>query len=327
MNVPFFSIIIPVYNVEMYIGQMIDSVLRQKFTNYELLLIDDGSVDRTSIICDEYFLRYSQFIRVFHLNNQGVSSARNVGIEYARGEFLLFLDSDDIVEKNDMLSQFYQTIKQTSAELVVQGYTIRNLNNIKGCDSICVYPERTYDWFVNQREFVDIFYNGYMFVVWNKIFRKDIINRYHIRFVDQQMEDFRFVLDYMKHIRCVHTIDYCSYCYYKRNNNSLTHKIRSNMLEDYLYIHKMLLSLFPLVERTDIHRLMFPQYYSMVLLYINSDIKNRKEQINLILNNDLVKLSFKQYSSYSLSDYICFSLIRKRYIKLYKCYRRLMSRI
>lgn len=94
---PIFSIIVPVYNVEQYLPQCIDSILQQSFPYFELLLIDDGSSDSSGVICDEYALKDKR-IRVFHEQNGGVSIARNIGIENVKGEWILFVDSDDWID-------------------------------------------------------------------------------------------------------------------------------------------------------------------------------------------------------------------------------------
>ena len=91
---PLISVIIPVYNVEKYVASSIDSVLRQEVTNFEILLVDDGSTDGSASICDDYATRDSR-IRVIHKSNGGVSSARNMGLDNARGEWIAFLDADD----------------------------------------------------------------------------------------------------------------------------------------------------------------------------------------------------------------------------------------
>ena len=91
---PKISVIVPVYNVEMFLRRCIDSILAQTFTDFELLLIDDGSKDKSGEICDEYATKDVR-IRVFHKQNGGVSSARNVGLNHAIGEYICFCDADD----------------------------------------------------------------------------------------------------------------------------------------------------------------------------------------------------------------------------------------
>lgn len=103
MNSPKISIIVPVYKVEKYLPECIDSILAQTYTDFELLLIDDGSPDNSGQICDEYASRDPR-IRVFHKENGGVSSARNLGIEHAKGEWITFVDSDDGLDVNTLLN-------------------------------------------------------------------------------------------------------------------------------------------------------------------------------------------------------------------------------
>ena len=115
----FFSIIIPVYQVEQYLQECIESVLNQSFQDYEIILIDDGSKDESPLICDAYALKYD-FIYVIHKQNQGLSAARNDGIEKAKGNYVLFLDSDDTLME-EALMQLYQRMKVYPDVEVVTG--------------------------------------------------------------------------------------------------------------------------------------------------------------------------------------------------------------
>ncbi len=98
---PKISVIVPVYNVEKYLRRCIDSILSQTFSDFELLLIDDGSKDKSGDICDEYVAKDVR-IKVFHKANAGVSSARNLGLDKAKGEFIFFVDSDDFLDKTHL---------------------------------------------------------------------------------------------------------------------------------------------------------------------------------------------------------------------------------
>lgn len=109
MNKPFFSIIVPIYKVENYLNQCVESVINQTFDSYELILVDDGSTDRCPIICDEYAKKNKKIIAI-HKDNGGLSSARNAGIKIACGEYLLFLDSDDYWESNKNLEDLYDVV-------------------------------------------------------------------------------------------------------------------------------------------------------------------------------------------------------------------------
>lgn len=106
----FFSVIVPVYGVEKYLVECIESILQQNYSNYELILIDDGSPDKCPEICDAYAQNYSN-IKVIHKENGGLSDARNVGIHNARGKYLLFIDSDDMIVC-DAFSNIESTIRK-----------------------------------------------------------------------------------------------------------------------------------------------------------------------------------------------------------------------
>lgn len=114
------SIVIPVYNVEVYIKQCVESCLYQDHENIEILLIDDGSTDKSGVICDELG-KVSNKIRVFHKKNGGLSDARNYGIEHAIGEYITFVDADDIIGRN-LVSTLYKGVKEYKCDLAVCGF-------------------------------------------------------------------------------------------------------------------------------------------------------------------------------------------------------------
>lgn len=114
------SVIIPVYNVEKYLRECVDSVLSQTYSNLEILLIDDGSTDSSGAICDEYATRDGR-IRVIHQKNGGLSAARNAGLDAARGQYISFIDSDDFIGPL-FIEVLYQTIKEENAQIAACGY-------------------------------------------------------------------------------------------------------------------------------------------------------------------------------------------------------------
>lgn len=116
-NNPKISVIVPVYNVKEYLSRCVDSILAQTFSDFELLLIDDGSKDRSAQICDDYATRDTR-IRVFHKENGGVSSARNLGLDNAHGEYVIFSDSDDYYCMDDCLEQLYNVALNNHLDIV-----------------------------------------------------------------------------------------------------------------------------------------------------------------------------------------------------------------
>lgn len=128
---PTISVIVPVYKVEPYIHQCIDSILAQTYTDFELILVDDGSPDNCGMICDEY-AKQDDRIRVIHQKNQGLSAARNAGIDIAKGEYLTFIDSDDLVKEN-YLERLYQLLIEYHAEIsVCDMYSFQDGEEISG---------------------------------------------------------------------------------------------------------------------------------------------------------------------------------------------------
>ena len=119
-----FSIIVPVYKVEKYIRSCIESILNQKYSDFELLLINDGSPDNSGEICDEY-ARSDERVKVFHQKNRGVSSARNVGLENSSGEYILFVDADDILYP-DALFILKKTIETANEDIDLVQFSMNN---------------------------------------------------------------------------------------------------------------------------------------------------------------------------------------------------------
>lgn len=118
-----FSIIIPIYNVEPYLKRCVDSVLAQTYTNYEIILVDDGSPDNCGQICDEYASQYDN-ITVVHQENKGLSAARNVGMDLAQGEYIIFIDSDDWVEPH--MCESLENVIDSNPEIIVVSDLNRN---------------------------------------------------------------------------------------------------------------------------------------------------------------------------------------------------------
>lgn len=116
-NRPFFSVVIPVYNVEKYLLECVDSVINQGFKDYEVILVDDGSSDKSAIICDRFERENPEFVKVFHKKNEGLLKTRLFGVERASGDYIVSLDSDDFL-RDDALQLLYNTIRELDSDLV-----------------------------------------------------------------------------------------------------------------------------------------------------------------------------------------------------------------
>lgn len=117
-----FSILIPVYNVEKYLEQCLNSVINQTFKDYEVIIVDDGSTDNSSCICDAFAEKYSEKIQVIHKKNQGLISARRIAIDKAQGEFCIFVDSDDFIECNLLETVNSYLLKDVNIDMVIYSF-------------------------------------------------------------------------------------------------------------------------------------------------------------------------------------------------------------
>lgn len=202
---PYISIIVPVYRAEEYLHQCINSILTQTFRDFELLLIDDGSPDNSGQICDEYAQRDGR-IRVFHKENGGVSSARNVGLDNAKGKWIVFCDSDDWVEKDWLES--YHNVMNNNYDIIFQGY-IQEHHSSHQIRCIRNVPNN----YINTILLLE--QNDLLGWTWCKIFKTDIIKANNIRF-DKTLninEDLLFTLQYCFYAHSISVLPIAKYHY------------------------------------------------------------------------------------------------------------------
>lgn len=211
------SIIIPVYNAEKYISRCIESVLAQTFTDWELILVDDGSKDSSLSIC-ESFANTNSRIKIISQKNSGPSAARNKGLEIAKGEYICFIDADDWIE-NCSLSDYINEIDNTNSDIVFQGFIDEYPNGEKKYNLISVSNENT------KKDIISLLYENRCFGwSWNKIFKKEIIEKYNIRFDEsvRLWEDELFTIEFLHHSDNIKVINKCNY-HYIVYENSLMH--------------------------------------------------------------------------------------------------------
>ena len=215
---PTVSIIVPVYNAEKTIGRCIDSILGQQYTDFELLLVDDGSKDGSGAICDSYALADSR-VQVIHKENTGVSDTRNIGISRARGVYLQFLDSDDWITP-DATKLLVEAAGEHNCDLVISDFyrVVGERVSRKGdIDEDRVLTREEYA--AHMMEQPADFYYG---VLWNKLYRRDIVADHHLQ-MDPEIswcEDFMFNLEYIRHAQRFYALQVPIY-YYVKTKGSL----------------------------------------------------------------------------------------------------------
>lgn len=214
----YYSIIIPVFNAGNSLEVCVESILKQSLNEFEIILVDDGSTDNSPDICDKY-ANIDSRIRVIHQDNQGASSARNRGIEEAKGEWISFVDADDTVYPN-YLSEFDKV--EQKADLTYFG------------SHFCTVDGHEADYFLPNKQYVGrkaieegilglkvnaVNYCHYGYT-WNKFFKASIIKKHNIRFTPgiYFREDEIFVNDYVAHIDSLATMPYIGYVYFYTRN-------------------------------------------------------------------------------------------------------------
>ncbi len=171
---PFFSVCVPVYNVENYLRTCLDSVLNQTEQDFEIILIDDGSTDNSTAICDEYVEKYPEKISAYHKINEGQFIARFSAISHAKGKYLLFLDSDDFFESN-AFEVLKKAIEQFDVDLVLFGYK-RYLHGKYISECVNDYEhEQVFNKTTKVELYKDIVAKNSLNAIWQKCVRKDLV--------------------------------------------------------------------------------------------------------------------------------------------------------
>lgn len=214
MNQPLISIIVPCYNVEKYLSKCIESIIYQTYNNIEILLVDDGSPDNSGKICDDY-AQTDNRIKVIHKKNGGLSDARNVAIDIANGEYILFIDSDDYVSVNHVESLF-NMISSTDSDIAIQeimpfyeGTSPKDMTNK-------VKQEIVYN---SNEALINMFYQKkFDNCACSKLYKKNLFN--NIRYPKGLLyEDLATTYRILLHSKKIVFSDYKSYYYLLRNNS------------------------------------------------------------------------------------------------------------
>lgn len=169
------SVIVPVYKVEEYLDRCINSILNQTFKKFELILVDDGSPDKCGLICDKYAQKDSR-IKVIHKDNEGLSAARNSGIEIAKGEYIAFVDSDDYIDKR-MYEELYNVAINNKSDIVICDYQkIYSNNESDNCKSVNTYKVENLSKTQALSRLYDADSSAYI-VAWNKLYKKSLFDK------------------------------------------------------------------------------------------------------------------------------------------------------
>lgn len=222
---PLISVIVPVYNVEAYLKRCVDSICGQTYDNLEILLIDDGSTDGSGGICDEISAQEER-VRVWHTVNQGPSAARNLGIDQAAGEYLLFVDSDDVPSR-DQIAFLYCQLVETKAELAICNFAVTDGDTFSEAEE-----NHRYIW-SGEQALKNLLYQKYFTTApWGKLFRKALF--WNVRFpLGTLYEDTLAIAQVVGKARRVVYSDAVKYGYFQRPGSTMRSAYKE---ETYQYV-------------------------------------------------------------------------------------------
>lgn len=311
------SIIVPIYNVEKYIHKCINSIINQTYKNIEVILVDDGSTDRCSEICDE-FAKKDNRIKVIHQKNSGLSEARNTGIENSSGEYLLFIDSDDYIEvctcehlikclskeKVDII-QFKKRIyfENKPTEILDKDISSTNHENYK------VYNRSTaYDMYMNNKEFTR--------EAWDKLYSKKLFD--NIKFPkDRLAEDLATTYKLILNSNKLAVLDIELYNYLIRSNSIMGQK-SIKLMEDACKGHLEIYNFNKVHYRKYIKVSLSNYFNNLVKLYCRLDFLNKKEyEYRLKEIEDIIKgIKLKEINLKSKLVFLLLKLNKKIFFKV-----------
>lgn len=281
------SVIIPVYNVEKYLEKCIDSILAQTLTDFELILVNDGSTDKSRDICDKY-AQTDRRVKVIHKQNGGVSSARNEGIEKADGKYVTFIDSDDCI-----LPDYLQQLLSLESDLSICGNI--SMSDMKELSR--KIPEEEFFCDRDTIDYANLYAQNLMYMPWGKMFRRDIIMKQNLRFFSNISigEDSMFVADYLKYVNTVSVHNYAGYIYNSYEDyTSLSSKVSYDVLDMLTLSRDHVLKIMEDVSKPALleikrNTLSNAAWYTELLINSNMPFKKKKAFLQHYLENKYVK--------------------------------------
>lgn len=301
---PGISVIMPVYKVEKYVGKAIESILSQTMSDFEFIIVDDGTPDRSGEICDEYAARDSR-IQVIHKENGGAPSARNRAIDIARGKYFYFMDSDDWAEPS-MLEDMYRLAEEHGAQLVVTGYYIDTYYGDGDTEKYTQLQTAEDAVYETQEAFREsayrLFDRNLLYTPWNKLYCSSYLREKGLRFPETWMDDFPFNLSVVREVESVAVSSKAYYHFMRARAESETAKYRSDLYEKREEEHDWMLDLYGYWNiRNDAARaasmeMVFRRYAERIVGCIENvtnpnctlSSKERKAEIRRILENPRV---------------------------------------
>ena len=282
----FFSIILPVYNVEKYLGECVDSILSQTFKDFEVILVDDGSKDSSPAICDEYAEKDSR-VKVIHKENGGQSTARNIGLEKASGDYIIYLDSDDFITSETFFEDIYNKIQETGSDIVLYKYS-KFFDDTKTLDK-CTFTLDFAENITDSDEMLETLVkkDAYYGMAWVKAFRRTMAVENGVVFdTNLVCEDMDWYFNLVLCAEKISAIDK-SYIAYRQREGSVTSSLKLRNLTDYIFTmekwREKIQSSSISERKKDALRGALAKYYSnMFITYVRVKDKEKKKHAKRI---------------------------------------------
>ena len=292
---PIVSIIVPIYNVELYVERCLNSLTQQTYQNIEIIVVNDGSTDNSLNICEKISSKDSR-IKILNKKNGGLSDARNYGLKHSKGEYIYFIDSDDWCEQ-ELIEKMIQKMINTKSDLGICDYWIDYVNDNFSLKKECKCFE-----LYTKNEIPEAIYlldkSGMFNVVWNKMYKRNLIIKNNISFELDGMpgEDLLFNVDYFKYTENICFIDEKLYHYMRQDETTLVNKYNEKL---YLQVKRFNKARKSLYNYYNMNEDRYKQVYeTMYISYILSCIPNLYRSNNLsfkIRNKELQKLKADKY--------------------------------
>ena len=221
----FFSVIIPVFNSEEYIERCLDSILANSFSDFEIIVIDDGSSDCSFLICEKYACK-DERINLIHTENKGVSCARNIGLKKASGKYICFVDSDDWIEADYFEKLFFEASRNSFPEVILFDY--------KEVKKNCVVEKAALLHDFSERKYLDILYHKIPGMLWFGIYKSSLLAKNNLSFDEslKSIEDWLLKIKIFFYAKTFFYLKTPLYNYNLCNSNSLVHSIQKTALDD-----------------------------------------------------------------------------------------------
>jgi glycosyltransferase involved in cell wall biosynthesis len=316
---PEISIIVPIYNVEEFLNKCINSILAQTFKNFELILVNDGSTDRSGEICN-YYAEKDHRITVIHKENGGVSSARNIGINLAIGKYIAFVDPDDTIE-SQMYEELLKAAKKHNADVVVCPIKSINTKNLSvSVSSIWRDVNNPLTKKIIENELIPsilIDKNYSLVSSVNKLYRKSIVNLINLTFEEHKdhSEDARFNFTLLTSINRLVYVDKPLYNYYIRNRDSLSRTFREDFHTYIIDNKKFLIKLCETYKYEKYVEIIRAKYTTFILSHMQDVVRkdmgrySKYKIVSQILNNNEFREDILMYKGNTnflrLLKYLC----------------------